>query len=308
MSAQTPASILAALGFPPLSTLPTAYLCQLTGIIEFADRGSSFPSLFNLLDLLASLCESSSIESFDLSHERIRSAISYPRINNFTDYAIKYGFPDSERKFHESRERGDRFLQSRVDSLNNLPGNFSRRVFGQYTQVYSPANFVDSSRSEAQLWREIVPGFSSLPAAFSDFPESSNEKWYFNYIGRPLNAAKNETLVRPIYGMPVSASFKETLESIGYSFNFEFGQIGFFFAEIDKIEIRIYQLYRFEKTGDFTTAHSVKGVQSKVNRWIVEIRSLAAEEELSKVQQKLLKLAKSLDPIVKFTKAPPNEG
>ena len=70
----------------------------------------------------------------------------------------------------------------------------------------------------------------------------------------------------------------------------------------NRVEIKVYQLLRLDRLNDLTSVHTVRNV-----KWFVEVRALATDDQLSQVQQKLVKYAKALEPLIRFSKNAPTE-
>src|SRR5689334_17805646 len=84
--------------------------------------------------------------------------------------------------------------------------------------------------------------------------------------GGGANSNKSECLVRSIRDVRVDSNYHSFLSLLGYRLEYEYVQKGWLFhAENGELEIRVYQLYKFGRTGDLTSLHRLPPATAVAN-------------------------------------------
>jgi hypothetical protein len=315
---------------PANSANPQKYLCCLFGLIPaptfqhrqiintssttttsssdiHASINPNESSLSNLLDVLSGICDSQA--NSQLNSEYSQLAAEAPILQPHIQLQAQIDSNNSSTStLQNKQDRANKLLQSRLETLNRSVNpqlmNSKYRTFSEYAAIYKPRNFVDVAGNELHFTKQIVPGNVGLTTAE-----------YLYFVGTALLPSKTDSFVRPITTIPVynsdrrgnplniqNSNVSSVLTLMGFQFSYDYLLEGYEFRCVDNVDIRVYQVVKLDRAFDLSSVQPMRNVK----HLLVEIRGLGSEDELKQTQNKLWKYAKSLDPIVKFTKVGPS--
>jgi hypothetical protein len=230
---------------------------------------------------------------------------------------------------YTATEKIERNIYKYQAALNSRFGKLIKRSICIYQRVYV---HTDPSQPSVQVWRPIIEGVLT-------------EQWHLSSFSQPLVKHKYATLVRSLHAFPMEISkltadhgshsssstpFVSMLEFLGYRFDYEFVKIGYVFPLYDRsalsdrstdkpppeetdiprrerrkdeerrVEVTVYSLLRLERRHDLTSTEPIRGM-----KWVVEISGYGEEDQLPRVQERVLNISRMLAPLTKFSKLPP---
>jgi hypothetical protein len=209
--------------------------------------------------------------------------------------------------------------------------NVANRSFCTYHRVFTHA---DSSQPNVQVWRPIIDGVLTEQWHLSSFSQPLVKHKYATLV-RSMHAFPMEIPLSIHHDThnpnSPSQSFVSMLEFLGYRFDYEYVKIGYVFPlyersvhaveraleksqsdesdvlrnerridEERRVEVTVYSLLRLEKRDDLSSIEPIRGM-----KWIVEVSGYGEEDQLPRIQERVLSIARSLSPLMKFSKLPP---
>ena len=253
------------------------------------------PTLANLLSLMTSITPRHSAHLDDYSQ--------YEMVNNYTLYQAGSLTANSVPP-----PTVDRPLHSRLTSLAALlhSNHSDARIFCHYERVYAAASPTAPS-AQAQLplrlTRAAIPPLPTTPFLLTSY-------------SRPLPPARHSTHVRavrrvPLYHItkvhtttpttgPAMDECDGVMELLAYRFDYELVKEGYVWLLDGGVSVSVWRLCRLGAVHDVSSVEVVRGMQ-----WVVEVTAQAIETQLSVVEERVVSVAQSLQPLVKCSKIVP---
>jgi len=148
----------------------------------------------------------------------------------------------------------------------------------------------------------------------------ADQQWVASYLGDESfqNRRTASVLIRPLYSVNVSEHILSFLPLSGYRFNFEFLREGYLFrhqpsnisisvCSINKLQERFHPesgqlLFPLSSQSIAAELPKVGNVEVPSAVWLVEMRKVAGDEKLQRVQEEMIAFSELLLPIVNMSK------
>ena len=287
----------------------TIYACTLHGLIPnpapsaASTADPNAPTLSNLLGVLASLTPRHSAHLDDYSQHAM--------ISQYTLYQSASLASNSQPP-----PNSDRPLHNRLTALAALlhSSRTEARIFCHYERVYTATSPAAAAQPQLplRLTRPAIPPLPTTPFVLTSY-------------SRPLPPARHSTHVRAVRSVPLyhitkvnsaippsamttagggPAAMDEcdaVMELLAYRFDYELVKEGYVWLLDGDVTVSVWRLCRLAGgLHDLSSVEVVRGMQ-----WVVEVSAQAIETQLSAVEERVVSVAKSLQPLVKCSKVVP---